>query len=87
MENEGCCQAQAEPRRYRIRREVREWLRRAFQGTFGYVYRRFIYRHHMRLIHRRGWHWFSIVPKFPDPEMKQHLWCQWCGERRALLRR
>jgi hypothetical protein len=49
-------------------------------------YHRFVYRHHMRLIHRWGWHWFTKVGVpgggRPSPYAPAHRWCQWCGERK-----
>jgi hypothetical protein len=49
-------------------------------------YNRFLYRHHMRLIHHWGWHWFTKVgiagPGSARPYVRAHRWCQWCGERK-----
>jgi hypothetical protein len=41
-------------------------------------YWRFLYRHHMRVIHPLGWHWFTRVRTIDGPAQK---WCQWCGYR------
>ena len=55
------------------------------------LYHRFLYRHHMKLIHRWGWHWFSRVglaglTDWGGEYVPEHLWCHWCGEKREYLR-
>lgn len=49
------------------------------------LYCRTLYRPHMRLIHRWGWHWYTHLP-FIDGGTER-LWCQWCGDRWVRTRR
>lgn len=72
-------QCQAEPEWARRRRKRRDAIRRV--GFYLYcAYARTLYRPHMRLIHRLGWHWWTPVRIHPQLD---HKWCQWCGERQS----
>lgn len=64
----------------RWRRRLHDLTHRAKFHT-GTPYRLFVYRHHMRAIHRFGWHQWTHLRPMDGPE--QH-WCQWCGERRTV---
>lgn len=69
----------------RWKRRLRERLDRGFFLAKIHTYNRFIYRHHMRLIHRFGWHSFTYLRPMHLPGEPAHSglhWCQWCGERR-----
>lgn len=57
-------------------RETREAIR--IFGLPKVLYWRFIYRHHMRFIHRRGGHQFTHLRPIDGAEQD---WCQWCGHR------
>ncbi len=76
-------QARMEPKR-----PIRDGLRRAWHGgcraIYLYVYCRHIYHHHMRLIHRYGYHWFTYIHPY-DGEAQD--WCQWCGQKKIWLPR
>lgn len=64
------------PLRWRIRRAIRPALfrlRLLYGGT--------LYRPHMRLIHRFGWHLFTRLHPIGGEAQK---WCQWCGERHII---
>ena len=66
-------------------RDPRSSLRRRFDEAWAAVkwhtyllYCRTLYRPHMRLIHRFGWHWHTRLHPMGGPPMR---WCQWCGDR------
>jgi hypothetical protein len=47
-------------------------------GLGRYLYARFVYRHHMRFIHKRGGHQMRhIGPIYPDGGEFDK--CDWCG--------
>lgn len=70
-------QAQRDPRSPLRRKLDAAW--KAVRWQTYLLYCRTLYRPHMRLIHRFGWHWWTPVRIHPQ---LNHDWCQWCGERR-----
>lgn len=45
-------------------------------GLRRFIYIRFIYRHHMRIIHKRGWHYMRALYPMGGPSFCR---CDWCG--------
>lgn len=57
-------------------RETREAIR--LFGVWKVLYWRFVYRRHMRWLHRRGGHQWTQIGPFEDGAIQ--LRCDWCGE-------
>lgn len=58
-------------------RDLKEGIR--VLGFWHCMYLRHVYRHHMRLIHRHGQHWFKKYgPCIPGGLTFER--CEWCGE-------
>ena len=49
----------------------------ARMGMVPTLYRLYLYRWHMRIIHRVGWHQLTRI----NIEGECHDWCEWCGWR------
>jgi len=62
---------------------VSEWKDMRQLGLLRYLYLHFIYRYHMQMIHRRGWHWWTYLHPIDGEPMD---WCQWCGQKKIWLR-
>ena len=45
-------------------------------GLLRYLYSTFIYRHHMRFIHKRGGHQMHEIHPMGGPSFSR---CDWCG--------
>lgn len=45
-------------------------------GLRKFLYLRFVYRHHMRFIHRRGAHQMKAIHPMGGPSFSR---CDWCG--------
>lgn len=75
----GAQYAKAERPWHRRRRKVRAAIRHVMWLIQLFVYYRYLYRAHMRFLHRRGKHWFT---RMHMEDGRQQDWCQWCGERR-----
>lgn len=56
-------------------RETRQAV--AMFGVWRVLYWRFVYRHHMRWLHKRGRHHFHDI----HPHGAHWLLCDWCGAR------
>jgi hypothetical protein len=53
-------------------------------GLGGFLYARFVYRHHMRFIHKRGGHQMKHYgPMYPDGGEFDK--CEWCGHLENLV--
>lgn len=65
----------------RWKRRAREW-RHAIGFKLYLLYAGTLYRPHMKLIHRRGWHWWTRLPMIGGPDEPMQDWCEWCGYRR-----
>jgi hypothetical protein len=79
MSDQFAAQAPPDRRWWLTQKSAALWAATKWQ-IYLYVYCRLIYRHHMRLLHRFGRHWFTHLRPMGGPEQD---WCQWCGERRV----
>jgi hypothetical protein len=73
-------------RRFWITKKVSALWKAMKWQTYLYVYCRLIYRHHMRLIHRFGWHWWKRYDLIHDSyghRISPFDRCEWCGAHRA----
>lgn len=67
-----------------VRCRVQSIIKEIMWNLYIYVYCRYIYRHHMRLIHPR-WHWWTKQWNvMGGPKMDV---CEWCGEKRIYCER
>lgn len=64
-----------------LRRRLRRYRRALTWPIYLHVYCRFLYRPHMRLIHRFGRHWMKRLGPF-HPGDSVFYRCDWCGEHK-----
>jgi hypothetical protein len=74
--------AQIDPNwREPVRWKLRRIAQRLWRPIHLYFYCRFIYRHHMRLIHRFNRHWVRRIGPI-EPNGAIFYRCEWCGEHK-----
>ena len=79
-ENQYCAVANLPPMPLRLKYRIRNWSRE-FALT---LFRKHVYRHAMRAMHRFNLHY--APPQMLATKNENHHWCQWCGLRGTTVK-